>query len=137
MQKRRRARPTVAILGALFIGASSTLACAANAGVAPPLATATAIISGTITTSRATPPPVLTPPPTVVSKLDANTASADQLRAAFAAAGILGAAEWAAAIEDGRPYPAGDASWSKLRGVLTKAGAPSASIEQIITLLTR
>ena len=98
---------------------------------------ATAVISGAITTSRATPPPVLTPPPTVASRLNANTASANQLRAAFAAAGIFGAAEWAAAIEDGRPYPADDASWSKLRGVLTKAGAPSASIEQIITLLTR
>ena len=136
MQKRRRARPVVTTLSALAVGAF-TLACAANAGVAPPPATATAVISGAITTSRATPPPVLTPPPTVVSKLDANTASANQMRAAFAAAGIFGAAEWAAAIEDGRPYPADDASWSKLRSVLTKAGAPSASIEQIITLLTR
>lgn len=136
MLKRRRGRLSVALLEAVAVGAS-TLGCAANVGVATPSATATAAISGTITTARATAAPVLTPPPTVVTKLDVNTASPNQMRAAFAAAGILGASDWANAIEEGRPYPADDASWSKLRDVLAKAGAPNASVEQIIPLLTR
>lgn len=134
MLSRRRVRRVTAALGAFVIGAF-TIACAANVGVATP--TATAAVSGTITINRATPPPVLTPPPTVVSGLNVNTASVNEMRAAFATAGILGAAEWAATIEDGRPYLADDASWSKLRGVLSKAGAPNASIERIIALLTR
>lgn len=137
MLMRRHLRSTVALLGALAIGASSTTACAANVGVTTPTPTATAAISGTITINRPAPPPTLTPPPTVAPRLNVNTASVNQMRAAFAAAGILGAVEWANAIEDGRPYPPEDATWSKLRDVLAKAGAPSASVDQVILLLVR
>lgn len=124
---------------ATFVGlavSTSNLGCAANTGVAPP-PTATAAISGTITINRPTPLPALTPPPAVARQLNVNTASVTQMRAAFAAAGILGAAEWANAIEDGRPYSADDPSWSQVRGVLSRAGAPASSIEQIVALLMR
>ena len=118
-----------------MVAGMSIAGCAANIEVATP--TPTAAISGTITINRPTPLPALTPPPTVVRRLDANTSSMGEMRAAFATAGILRAADWAAAIEAGRPYPADDISWAKLRGVLDKAGAPPTSVEQIIVLLSR
>ncbi len=133
-------RPCVRCAAAAFVAlavGTSTLACAANVGVAPPSAMATAAIQGPITMVQATAAPTLTPPPMAVTKLNVNTASVNEMRAAFAAVGILGAVAWAAAIEDARPYPADDVSWLKLRAALSKAGAPSTSVEQIIVLLVR
>jgi len=124
------------LLCCVLLPALASTACQANAGVPAPTATATAAISGTITMNRPTPPPTLTPPAPVV-RPNVNTATANELRAAFAAAGILGAADWANAIDEARPYPANDASWAKLRTALAEAGASNAVIDQIVSLLDR
>jgi hypothetical protein len=67
--------------------------------------------------------------------VNANTASVEELQAAFAAAGISNADRWAREVAEYRPYDA-DPTWAKLRQELAKYNIDPAVLEQIIATLT-
>lgn len=67
-------------------------------------------------------------------RVNANTASVEELQAAFEAAGISNADRWAREVAEYRPYP-DDPDWSKLRGELSKYNIGSDVLERIITVL--
>ncbi len=122
--------------GAFALG----VACTANSGLPTPTpsATPTAVIVGTVTiTKAATPVPELTPPPPPPATLNVNTATANELRALFTRNSIINATQYANAIEANRPYPADDQDWSRLREALGQEKATPATIDKIISLLTR
>lgn len=74
-----------------------------------------------------------TAPPT--ETVSANDASVEELAAAFEAAGIPNAEQWAHEVEEYRPYPADDPSWAKLRSELAKYNPHPDVLEQIIATL--
>jgi hypothetical protein len=67
--------------------------------------------------------------------VNANTASVEELQAAFAAAGISNPDRWAREVAEYRPYDA-DPTWAKLRQELAKYNIDPAVLEQIIATLT-
>lgn len=67
-------------------------------------------------------------------KLNANTASVEELQAAFAAAGITNADRWAREVAEYRPYPA-DPTWAQLRQELSKYNIGPDVLEKIIAVL--
>lgn len=69
-----------------------------------------------------------------LAKVNANTASVDQLQAAFEAVGISNADRWAREVAEYRPYAA-DPTWAQLRQELGKYNIDPAVLEQIISLL--
>ena len=90
-------------------------------------------------TAAATPTSTSTPLPSDASAetgttLNVNTATVEELRAAFAAAGIPNADRWAREVAEYRPYPA-DPTWAQLRQELGKYNIDPAVLEQIIGLL--
>jgi competence protein ComEA len=66
--------------------------------------------------------------------VDANTASVDELQAAFEAAGISNADRWAREVAEYRPYPQ-DPTWAQLRQELSKYNIAPDVLEKIISLL--
>jgi DNA uptake protein ComE-like DNA-binding protein len=68
------------------------------------------------------------------TRLNVNTATVEELQAAFAAAGISNADRWAREVAEYRPYPA-DPTWAQLRQELGKYNIDPAVLEQIIALL--
>ena len=80
--------------------------------------------SSASTTSSATP-----------GKLSANNANEDELLAAFEAAGIENAEQWAHEVEEYRPYPEDDPNFTKLREDLAKYNPGPGVLDQIVSLL--
>ena len=72
--------------------------------------------------------------PAAAARINANTASQEELAAAFDAAGISNAAKWAREVAEYRPYPA-DPTWAQLRQELAKYNIDPTVLEQIIALL--
>lgn len=68
-------------------------------------------------------------------KLSANHASADELRAAFEAAGLRNAEQWAHEVEEYRPYPVDDSDFTDLRRELAKYNPSPGVVDTIIALL--
>lgn len=68
------------------------------------------------------------------TEVNANTASVEELQAAFEAAGITNADKWAREVAEYRPYPA-DPSWAQLRQELSKYNIAPDVLEKIIGLL--
>ena len=68
------------------------------------------------------------------SRINANTASIEELQAAFEAAGITNADRWAREVADYRPY-ASDPTWAQLRQELGKYNIAPDILEQIIAVL--
>ena len=66
--------------------------------------------------------------------VNANTASVDELAAAFAAAGITNPDRWAREVAEYRPYEA-NPSWARLRQELGKYNIDPAVLEQILAIL--
>lgn len=71
---------------------------------------------------------------TDTARVNANTASVDELQAAFEAAGISNADRWAREVAEYRPYPA-DPTWAQLRQELSKYNIAPDVLEKIIGLL--
>jgi competence protein ComEA len=80
--------------------------------------------------------PVSTDPSTgsTTTKVNANTASVDQLQIAFEAAGISNADRWAREVAEYRPYQA-DPTWAQLRQELAKYNIAPDVLEKIIAVL--
>ena len=68
-------------------------------------------------------------------KLSANNATEEELKAAFEAAGIPNATEWAHEVEDYHLYPVDDTDFAKLRGDLAKYNPGPGVVDGIIALL--
>jgi ABC-type transport system substrate-binding protein len=71
---------------------------------------------------------------TASTAVNANTASVEELQAAFEAAGISNADKWAREVAEYRPYPA-DPTWAQLRQELSKYNIAPDVLEKIIGLL--
>lgn len=71
----------------------------------------------------------------VAGAVSANSASEEQLAAAFTAAGVQNAAKWADEVVEYRPYPADDTTFAKLRGELAKYNPAPDQLEKIIGAL--
>lgn len=99
---------TVAACGGGGGSTSSPVAAATSAGA--PVASAMASPAATSDPSTGT---------TGSTGVNANTASVDELQAAFEAAGITNADKWAREVAEYRPYPA-DPTWAQLRQELSK-----------------
>jgi hypothetical protein len=83
------------------------------------------------TTSAATSPTAGT---TTSGKVNANTATRAELQAAFEAAGIPGAAQWAKEVEEYRPYTS-DPNFPKLRQQLAKYNPGPGVVDQLVATL--
>src|SRR6187551_2415627 len=66
--------------------------------------------------------------------IDVNTATQEEIAAAFIAAGIPNAERWAQEVVEYRPYEA-DPTWARLRQELGKYGIDPAVLERIISVL--
>jgi hypothetical protein len=71
-----------------------------------------------------------------VQKVNANTASQDQVQQALEAGGVPNAARWAREVVEYRPYPTDDPSLAKLRQELAKYNPSPDVVDQIIGSLT-
>lgn len=68
-------------------------------------------------------------------KVSANNATAAELKAAFAAAGIRNPGTWAHEVEHNRPFPADDTEFSKLRRGLSDHNAAPETVDAVIAQL--
>lgn len=89
----------------------------------PTSTTTSAATSGSGDTSSAT------------TTLDANTATVEEMTAAFEAAGVDNAQRWAREVEEYRPYEASD-NWAKLRDELSKYNIDDDTFDRIVSTLT-
>ena len=75
-------------------------------------------------------------PSAAAGKVDANTASEEELTAAFTAIGISNAAKWAHEVTEYRPYATDDTDFTALRKELAKYNPPAGVVDQIVATLT-
>ena len=68
------------------------------------------------------------------ARVNANTATTDELQAAFEAAGITNADRWAREVAEYRPYSA-DPTWAQLRQELGKYNIAPDVLEKILAVL--
>ena len=74
------------------------------------------------------------PAASAAATIAVNTATQEEIAAAFTAAGIRNADRWAREVVEYRPYEA-DPTWARLREELGKYNIDPAVLEQIIALL--
>lgn len=67
--------------------------------------------------------------------VDANTASIDELAAAFDAAGVPNADRWAREVDEYRPYSGTD-DWAHLKQELSKYNIDQDTLDKILSVLT-
>ena len=130
------------IVQSLGLGAIAVVALAACGGsnkAAPTTASPTTSVSNapTVTAGVVTTAPKAqaTTANATTTKINANKATRAELQAAFEAAGISNAAQWAREVEEYRPYTADDANWGRLRKELAKYNIASDVLEKIIATL--
>lgn len=112
--------------------AATATTTAATTAATKPAETAAASPTGTApATSSASPSAT-----TVVGKVSANNATRAELQAAFEAAGITGAAQWAREVVEYRPYPENDPNMAKLRQELAKYSPGPGVVDKIIATLS-
>jgi hypothetical protein len=133
---RRRAVGAVALLVGLGALDASHAVAASKSTAAAKKTTKKRIVKTTATTAPAKTPTTrpVAATATGTKKLNANTATIDEMAAAFAAAGISNANRWAAEVDEYRPYP-DDPKWGMLRHELGKYNIDPAVLEKIISLL--
>lgn len=132
--------------GALLFGACSdsndgpatptaAQATSAPTGAAASPATSAATTAGQATTA-ATVAATATTASQATAKVSANNATRAELQAAFTAAGITGAAQWAREVEEYRPYPTTDPNMAKLRQELAKYNPGPGVVDKIVATLS-
>jgi len=94
--------------------------------VEPTMAEPTADMAAEPTTDAAAP---------MVAKVSANDATEEELVAAFEAAGIDNAEQWADEVVEYRPYSADDPDFMTLREELAKYNPAPGVVDQIIAVL--
>jgi hypothetical protein len=123
-------------LAVLLLGVALA-ACSGGGSAAGAGATASATVTTSGSSAGSSPGAAVGSPaasqPTT-RKVNANTASVDELQATFAAAGITNADRWAREVAEYRPYPA-DPTWAQLRQELSKYNIGADVLEKIIAVL--
>jgi len=111
-------------------------ACSGAGAASTPSATTstTASSAATSITTASTATPSSAASAAATTKVNANTATVEELQAAFEAAGISNADRWAREVAEYRPYPS-DPTWAQLRQELGKYNIDPAVLEQIIAVL--
>lgn len=109
---------------------ATTAASPATTGTSPAATRATPRTAAATTTTAPT-ATAATP-----RKVSANNATRAELQAAFEAAGIPGAAQWAREVVEYRPYPENDPNMAKLRQELAKYNPAAGVVDQIIATLS-
>ena len=122
----------IAVVVLAACGGSDKTAATAAASPATTAPNVTTIASGVATTASTT---RSTTAGAVGTKVNANSASRAELQAAFEAAGVTNAAQWAREVEEYRPYTADDPTWGRLRKELAKYNIASDVLEKIIATL--
>jgi len=69
-------------------------------------------------------------------KVNANTATQDEVAQALDADGVANGARWAREVVEYRPYPTDDPNLTKLRQELVKYNPGPGVIDQIVAALT-
>ena len=72
---------------------------------------------------------------TTTKKVNANTASIDELVAVFRANGVPNPESWAREVDEYRPYPTDDPSFAKLRQELSKYNPSATTLARILASL--
>ncbi|MFN8638112.1 MAG: hypothetical protein U0360_01335 [Dehalococcoidia bacterium] len=72
-----------------------------------------------------------------VARVNANTATRDEIQRALEAAGVPAAANWSREVVEYRPYSKDDTNWTKLRGELAKYNPSPGVVDQIVAVLDR
>ncbi|MEA2717073.1 MAG: hypothetical protein QOI99_1390 [Actinomycetota bacterium] len=135
-------RFAAAAVGGLLLLAGCSQGKDATTTASPASTTATTAASATTAAAATTPsspaPSSAAPSTTAAAsaKVSANDASRAELQAAFEAAGIASAAQWAREVEEYRPYPTDDPDLAKLRGELAKYNPGPGVVDQIVAALT-
>jgi hypothetical protein len=116
-----------AIVGAVVLSACSSPSTPAQTVAAPPTLSPTpsASTAGGAAAS-----------PAAVQKVNANTASQDQVQQALEAAGVPNSARWAREVVEYRPYPTDDPSFARLRQELAKYNPSPDVVDKIVASLT-
>lgn len=136
----------VAVIGGLILlsaaacsDSSGPAASTTGAGNAAPTTAATSATTNSPATSAAQPATTGSTGATAATsgqKVSANNATAAQLQAAFEAAGIPSAAQWAKEVQEYRPYPANDPTMAKLRQNLAKYNPAAGVVDKIVATLS-
>ena len=108
---------------------------AANA----PAANTQAASPTTAAAATATPAATTTAPPTAsatATKASANNATAAQLLAAFESGGVPNASRWVREVEEYRPYPTDDPTFTKLKSNLAKYNPSADTLSRILAALS-
>jgi hypothetical protein len=100
---------------------------ASNPTVAPTAVTTTASSSSPVAAAAS---------PVAAAKVNANTASQDEVAAALAANGVPNASRWAVEVVEYRPYPTDDPSLAKLRQNLVKYNPAPGVTDEIVASLS-
>jgi hypothetical protein len=120
--------PTISLRAGLALAAALTIAACSGGG------SSTAPTATTPAPAASTAPSASAPAASAAGKINANTASQDELTAVFETAGISNASKWAREVAEYRPYP-DDPTWAQLRHELAKYNIDPTVLEQIIALL--
>ena len=133
---------TIHALGIAALAAVALAACggtdktATVTTLAPTTTVSSTTRAAAVTTAVTTTASTATTTKATTSKVNANTATQAELQAAFQAAGISNAAQWAREVTEYRPYTADDTNWGKLRKELAKYNIAADVLEKIIATLT-
>jgi hypothetical protein len=128
------------ITGALTLAAcgggnsNSTVAAQPSTTAATSVASTAATTPTTAAAASATTTPTTGAP--AVAKVSANNATQAELAAAFQAAGIPSAAQWAKEVVEYRPYPTNDPTIAKLRQNLVKYNPGPGVVDSIVAALS-
>jgi hypothetical protein len=114
------------LVAALGLAALVAVGCSS-----PPATTSPTATPGSVESAPPTTPPASS---SVAVRVSANTATEQELAAAFSAAGIPNADRWAREVAEYRPYDA-DPTWAKLRQELAKYNIDPTVLEQILATL--
>jgi DNA uptake protein ComE-like DNA-binding protein len=119
-----------ALAGAMALAACSSQASSSTAPAAAPTTFSAAAPTPSAATSAGT------PAASAAQRVNANTASQEEVAQALAAGGVPNAARWAREVVEYRPYPTDDPSFAKLRQELAKYNPTPDVVDKIVASLT-
>src|SRR5436190_11008382 len=119
----------LALVSACTGAAQPSASVAANNATSAPTAVTTTVSSSSPVSAPAS-------AAAAAAKVNANTASQDEVAAALAANGVPNASRWAVEVVEYRPYSTDDPSLAKLRQNLAKYNPAAGVTDQIVASLS-
>ena len=121
------------VLSVALAGIVALNACGGASGPSPTAAAAPTSSSGTTGSAPSGSPAAST---ASSQKVNANTASQEEIQGALEAAGVPNSARWTREVMEYRPYPTDDPSFAKLRQELAKYNPAPDVVDKIVGALT-